>query len=104
MLYTRQTLQMPIITSVCPYFGNPCCTFALPSVSYKNLVFLLCQPKDSYPSRAEGKLFGRLASVLWILCACLVALAIRDFAYCVQAMLLAVHNCFYFFLQFLFVW
>ena len=32
----------------------------------------------------EGKLFGRLASVLWVLCACqcacLVALAIRVFA------------------------
>jgi hypothetical protein len=34
----------------------------------------------------EGKLFGRLASVLWVLCACqcacLAALAIGDFAYC----------------------
>lgn len=33
----------------------------------------------------EGKLFGRLASVLWVLCACqcacLVTLAIRDFAF-----------------------
>ncbi len=67
------------------FWQTPCCTFALPSVSYKNLAFLLCQPKDCYPSRAEGKLFGRLASVLLALCACqcacLEALAIRDFAF-----------------------
>jgi len=45
---------------------------------------LTVSPKDRYPSRAEGKLFGRLAFVRLVLCACqcacLVALAIRDLA------------------------
>jgi len=49
------------------FWQTPCCTFALPQ------------------AEQEGKLFGRLASVLWgscaCQCACLVALANRDFAY-----------------------
>lgn len=69
-----------------PVVRSPFCL----SVSM-GLAFQFCQTKDCYPSQAEGKLFGRLASVLWVLCACqcacLVALAIRDFAYCLPVMM-----------------
>ena len=59
--------------SVCPLLE--CCIFN--SVNLKTVT----------QAEQEGKLFGRLASVLLVLCACqcacLVALGIRDFAYSV---------------------
>jgi hypothetical protein len=52
----------------------------------RDLHFNFVHLKTVTQAEQEGKLFGRLASVLWVLCtcqcACLVALAIRDFAYC----------------------
>ena len=65
-----------------PILANPMLYVRPSSVWFWCLAFELCQPKDCCPSRAEGKLFGRLASVLWVLCACqcacLVALAILN--------------------------
>ena len=76
-------LQMLKITYVRPILANSLLYVRPSSVSYKSLAFQLCQPKDFCPSRAEGKPFGRLASVPLALyacqCACLAAVAIRGF-------------------------
>lgn len=70
------------------FWQTQCCTFALPLSVSRDLHFNCVHLKTVTQAEQECKLFGRLASVLWVLCACqcacLVALAIRDFAYCVQ--------------------
>lgn len=78
---------MSKITSVSPYFGKPPVVrspFCLSVI--RVLHFNSVHLKTVTQAEQEGKLFGRLASVLLVLCACqcacLVALAIRDFAYC----------------------
>ena len=77
---------MPKITSVRPYFGKPPVVRSPFSLSViRDLHFNSVHLKTVTQAEQKGKLFGRLASVLWVLCtcqcACLVALAIRDFAY-----------------------
>ena len=53
------------------------------------MVFTNCVNLRTFTqAEQKGKLFGRLASVLWVLCACqcacLAALAIRDIVYLSQ--------------------
>jgi len=80
------------MTSVSPYFGKPHVVRSPFSLSViRDLHFNSVHLKTVTQAEQEGKLFGRLASVLWVLCACqcacLVALAIRDFAYFLPALI-----------------
>ena len=79
-------LQMPKITSVRPYFGKPPVVRSPFPLSVSRVLYFNCvNLKTVTQAEQEGKLFGWLASVLWVLCACqcacLAALAVRDFAY-----------------------
>jgi hypothetical protein len=72
-----------------PYFGKPPVVRSPFPLSVSRVLHFNCvNLKTVTQAEQEGKLFGRLASVLWVLCACqcacLAALAIRDFAYLPQ--------------------
>ena len=82
------------ITSVSPYFGKPPVVRSPFYLSIIKVLYFNCvNLKTVTQAEQEGKLFGRLASVQLVLCACqcacLVALAIRDFATAVMVQLVA---------------
>ena len=86
---------MPKITSVSPYFGKPPVVRSPFYLSIIKVLYFNCvNLKTVTQAEQEGKLFGPdsyrdAVGLCACQCACLVALAIRDFATAVMVQLLA---------------